>query len=185
MPQYSRRTPGWSRWKHALSFAATLALAPALSCGQQQQPAAREMSTAESEQARQALKTWLECEECQEGELAAVTKYGDAIVPSLIAVLNQGLSPAGRERLRLDLEARHDELAARAQHNQRSQLTASKEEFTALYLSNLDAQYRVRAAQALAQIDGPRARSALEAVVGKTPRADVDSVVRALLRTMK
>src|SRR5882757_3199058 len=144
--QGSRKT-----WRASAAAACILSalfvLMSTASCSQQ--TTARPMSTAESAQALEALTTWFECEECQEGELAAVTKYGEAVVPSLIAVLNGGLSPASRERMRLDLESRYDQLTARAQQHPNQKLASTKDEFTALYLGNFDAQYRVRAAQAL------------------------------------
>ena len=180
MQNGSKRRPAWAQ---VACVAALLTPLPTTSCRQQETP--RQMTAAESAQALQAMTTWFECEECQDGELAAVTKYGDAVVPSLIAVLNDGLSPASRERIRLDLEARYDQLAARAQQRPNAKLASTKDQFAALYLGNFDAQYRVRAAQALAQINGARARSALEGALGKPHRADVDSVVRGLLRTMK
>jgi len=173
-----------SLWAQAAYIALVLAaLAPTTSCSRQ--GTARQMTAAESAQAVQALTTWLECEECQDGELAAVTRYGQTVVPSLIAVLDGGPSPASREQMRRQLEVRYDELAERAQRNPNARLASSKDQFIALYLGNFDAQYRVRAAQALAAIGGQRSRGALEAALGKAQRGDVDSEIRRLLRTMK
>jgi hypothetical protein len=144
-----------------------------------------EMSAEESAHAVEALTTWFECEECQSGELAAVANYGQPVVPSLVAVVNGGLSPATRENLRRELEVRYDELAARRQTTPNARLGSSKEQFTALYLSNRDAQYRARAAQALAAIGGKQARGALEAALRGPQRDDVQEVIRRSLSAMK
>lgn len=133
----------------------------------------------------ETLTTWFECEECQEGELAAVTKYGERVVPTLTAVLNNGLSPATRENLRLVFEERYDTLAARARTKENAPVRGTKAEFVGRYLSNFDAQYRVRAAQALAAIGGQSARSALETAAARGNRPDVAAEITRLLRTMR
>ena len=161
-----------------IAFLATLMSVTA--CDRQQK-----MSPAESGQAVQTLTTWFECEECQSGELEAVQKYGQAVVPSLIAVLDGGLSPAKREQTRSELEARHDALTERARKNPNAKPTSTKEQFTAQYLGNFDAQYRVRAAQALAAIGGDKARAALQAAARKPHRGDVQAVIETSLRTVR
>src|SRR5947209_11444713 len=51
-----------------------------------------------AEDARRVIVAWLECEECGDGELAAVVKLGEAAVPSLVAPLRDGPAPARREQ---------------------------------------------------------------------------------------
>jgi len=143
------------------------------------------LSKQNAEGAARALATWLECEECQSGELRAVTRFGEAIVPSLVAILNEGPSPATRELLRRELEGRYDKLAEFAQKNPDAKVASTKEEFVAMYLRNFDAQHRVRAVQALGAIGGKQARAALEAAAGKAERDDVRTTVRQSLEKMK
>ena len=151
-------------------------LSPSVSCAQQRTQAP--MTAAESARAAEILTMWFQCDECEAGELAAVTSFGQAVVPSLIAVLDGGLSAAAREQLRLDLGNRYDALVSHSRTNPNAKPASSKEEFVAMYLGNRDAQYRVRAAQALGAIGGDRARSALQAALGKAQRPDVHAAIR-------
>jgi len=157
-------------------------LLPMTAWGQTETP---RLSKQNAQKAAQALATWLECEECESGELKAVTGLGQAIVPSLVAVLNEGPSPATRELLRRELERRYDQLVEFAQKNPDAKVASTKEEFVAMYLRNFDAQHRVRAAQALGVIGGTQARAALEAAAGKAERDDVRTTVRQSLEKMK
>ena len=113
-----------------------------------------------------------------------MTRFGQAIVPSLVAVLNEGPSPATRELLRRELERRYDQLAEFARKNPDAKVASTKEEFVAMYLRNFDAQHRVRAAQALGAIGGRQAR-ALEAAAGKAERDDVRTTARRSLEKMR
>jgi hypothetical protein len=138
-------------------------------------------SQQEALSAAQALTNWLGCENCEHGELKAVTLHGQAIVPSLIAALTQGPSPATRENLRGVLEARYEQLVEQSKQNPNAPITATKEQFVELYLGNFDAQHRVRAAQALAVIGGHHARAALEAAANQAHRDDVRATARESL----
>lgn len=176
-------TKASARSLYAALGSVIVAFWPATSCGQQR--SANQMSAAESAQAVEAMTTWFECEECQGGELEAVRRYGQAVVPSLIAVLDQGLSPAMREQMRREFAARYDALGAQAQRNPSAKVASTKEEFTALYLGNLEAQYRVRAAQGLASIGGAQARVALERALNKQQRSDVQTAIRQSLSQLR
>jgi hypothetical protein len=156
-----------------------LLMLPTSAAGQQR------LSPTESAQALEALTTWFECEECEAGELAAVTKYGQAVVPSLAAVLRGGLSPAAREHLRGELELRYDALVERSKKNPNARPKSSKSRFVSRYLDNRDAQYRVRAAQALAAIGGRDARRVLEEASQQRHRGDVQAVIRISLQKVK
>jgi hypothetical protein len=149
------------------------------------QPRDSGMDQAENWKAVQALTAWFECEECEEGELRAVLRYGQSVVPSLIAALNHGPSPASRELQRLGIERRYEELVRQAEQKPERKLASTKEEFVSRYMSNFDAQYRVRAAQALAAIGGRDARSALEKALPQAPRADVRTTIQQSLEKMK
>jgi hypothetical protein len=177
-----QRPQGPTSWLHAACLCTALAcFLPPEAIGQTAPP----LSRAEAVRAAQVLVTWFECEECEAGELRAVTRYGQAIVPSLIATLNEGPSPASREILRQQMQDRYDELATYAQKNPNAKLASGREEFVAMYLGNFDAQYRVRAAQALGTIGGGRAREALQSALQKTERSDVRRTISEALSKIK
>jgi HEAT repeat protein len=122
---------------------------------------------------RSIIVAWLECDECSEGELAAVVKLGQAAVPSLAASLRDGPSPARREQLRRHLEESHARLKDRSR--------TSAAVYVPRYTENLVALYRVRAARALSAIGGPVARQALEDALGQPYRDDVRQSIKAAL----
>jgi hypothetical protein len=139
----------------------------------------------EAGSAAQALVNWLECEHCEHGEVEAVTHHGQAIVPSLIAALNQGPSPATRDELGRALAERYEQLVEQSKKNPRAPIAVTRDRFVEFYGGALDAQHRIRAAQALAAIGGERARAALEAAAGPAQRDDVRAAVTKLLTVMK
>ena len=143
------------------------------------------MTVEQTEAARQALVEWFECEECEEGQLEAVAKLGEPVVPSLRAALLEGASPATEELVRRDLAARYDDLQQYARTHPEAKVTSSKEEFVAMYVGNLHAQYRTRAAQALSRIGGPTAVRALEEGLGRADRPDVRTTIEGALKTVK
>jgi hypothetical protein len=140
---------------------------------------------AASERAARALSAWYECQDCDAGELNAVTRYGERVVPSLIAALNGGASPARREGLRRSLGAAYDQMAEQAQRYPERVLPESRSDYIERYAGNLDAQYRIRAAQALAALGGPQAAGALEAALAKPQRDDVRRAVERSLQKIK
>lgn len=144
-----------------------------------------QMSVEQTETARQALVEWFECEECEEGQLEAVAKLGERVVPSLRAALLEGASPASEELLRRELAIRYDELQQYARSHPEAKVGSSKDEFVAMYVGNLHAQYRTRAAQALSRIGGPTAVRALEEGLGRADRPDVRASVEAALKSAK
>lgn len=143
------------------------------------------ISPEQSAAMRQALVEWLECEECEEGQLEAVVKYGEPLKPLLISALDQGASPASIELYRRALAQRHDELVAYSQDNPEAAPTLPKDEFVALYLGNYNALYRTRAAEALAEIGGQDAIDALNRAAASAQREDVAAHIRALLEEAK
>jgi hypothetical protein len=134
-----------------------------------------------AERARLVLVAWFECEECEEGQLKAVLEQGDTVVPSLVAVLEGGASPASRELLRQALLVRYEEMAAYAQ-GEGEKVSFTRKELINHQLGNLDALYRVRAATALGQVDHPSARTALQAASKSVERDDVRAVIDGALK---
>ena len=130
----------------------------------------------------QKVVTWLECEECEDGELELVLKEGDLAVPTLSAALLKGPSPASLELLRLGLEKRYDDLQLYRKNHKDVKLTQSKKEFVSHYMGNYGSLYRIRAAEALSAIASKQARKALQAASKESYREDVDQAVKQFLK---
>jgi hypothetical protein len=159
-----------------------LALAAALPGTAAAQPGA--LGAAESEQVVRALAAWLNSEDLDAGRLAPLKKYGQAVVPSLIAALDAGPSSARRELARRSLETQYETLAKYSQSGGKFQL-GSKADFVQHYMGNLETLYRIRAAQALAAIGGSEARTALHAAAGKAGREDLRKAIQRALEGIK
>lgn len=132
-------------------------------------------------QAHQLLEMWLECTECDRGELKAVARRGAMAVPTLITTLKKGPSQAKREIMRLRLIRSYKQLSEYKDSHQVLTATESEPEYIAHYLENYMAQYQIRAAIALAEIDGPAARHALKEALATPLRKDVARVVNESL----
>jgi hypothetical protein len=133
-------------------------------------------SIEQTEQATRALATWLESDDFDPDHLALVTKYGEVVVPSLIAALERGPSPAKRELVRRSLDADYEALTRRVR---------SRTEYVQHYMANFEALHRIRAAQALSSIGGPAARNALEIYAAKAERDDLRTALRQALERIK
>src|SRR2546422_1358634 len=128
-------------------------------------------------EAHQLLEMWLECTECDQGELKAVASLGTIVVPSLITTLQQGPSQAKREIMRLRLMRTYKQLSEYKDSHHVLTATESEPEYIAHYLENYMAQYQIRATIALAEIGGPAVRHALEEAQATPLRKDVERVV--------
>ena len=112
-------------------------------------------------QVRHAIVTYLECEECEEGELEAVVKMGQVAVPSLVATLREGPSQANLELLRRNLTTTYRRLKEYEQTHPEAKI-CSEAEYVKSYTDNYIARYQSRAATALGSIGGLEAKRALE-----------------------
>jgi hypothetical protein len=139
----------------------------------------------QAEAGRQALVEWFECEECEEGQLERLVKQGQAVVPLLRGALLGGASRASNELQRRDLEVRYDELLKYSKTHPVAKLGSSKESFVSSNLARLNAQYQVRAAQALGAIGGASSKRALEEGMKKVTRADVRNTIKASLAKLQ
>lgn len=130
-----------------------------------------------------ALDRWLECVECNQGELTAVLARGALVLPPLRQVLLQGPDST-------KLRVLEDYLAQRAQRIQDSvplppihppphhgQLNADAQLYVDTFLSNYTAVVERRAALALAKIGGPEAKVALQQASALNLRSDVHDFV--------
>lgn len=142
------------------------------------------LGSAESEQAVRALAAWLNSGDFDARRLTPLKKYGQAVVPSLIAALDAGPSSARRELARRSLETQYETLAKYSQSGSKFQLD-SKADFVQRYMGNLETLYRIRAAQALAAIGGSEAKTGLEAAAGRAGREDLRKEIQRALAGIK
>jgi hypothetical protein len=142
-----------------------------------------QLSPEEAANARRVIVAFLECEECESGELEAVVKLGQTAVPTLAATLREGPAPAARESQRQHLANTYAQL--RKQPQPEAKVTMSEDEYVKMYMDNYEALHRTRAAQALAAIGGPEAQRALEAAKGLQVRPDVRDAVNQALQKIR
>jgi hypothetical protein len=136
----------------------------------------------QSAAARRTIAAWLECEECTDGELEAVKRLGATAVPTLVATLGAGPSPAARELVRRELRAHYAELEAAARARGRPLPPGDVEAWVEQEIAAWVARYQVRSAQALDAIGGPEAERALRAAQASGAlREDVADALRKLL----
>jgi hypothetical protein len=140
-----------------------------------------ELSPERKAKITQTVITWLECEECDEGELDRLKKASEYAVPTLTAALESGPSPASLELMRLQMEERYDRLVEYGRTHPNARVTQSKKDFVAHYMNNYIALYRIRAVQGLSAIGGENAHKAIENASRKSYRDDVNNVIRKVL----
>ncbi len=135
----------------------------------------------EAEEARRIIVNWMECEECTDGELAAVVRLASTAVPTLSAILREGPSPARLESVRRSLVSSYQKLREYGETHPNARPRMPEQEYVDTYLANLTARYRARAATALGDIGGPAAERALRDALDARHRPDVDRAVREAL----
>ena len=139
----------------------------------------------QSTEARRTIVTYLECEECEEGELEAVVKLGQSAVPTLAATLRGGPGSANRELLRRQLQDTYRKLKEYETTHPNAKVAQTEEEYVKTYSENYVALYQSRAATALSAIGGPDARKALEEASQLPLRDDVKATIKASLDKIK
>jgi hypothetical protein len=127
----------------------------------------------------QELLSWIECEDCESEDFDTVAAMGDAVVPVLIEILLRG-PPEDREaRYKQHLERMYGMVAGYVEARPAVSMSATADEYVDGYLGTYVAVYRIRAAYALYQMGGTRAREALDSATVLPLRADVRQVVSA------
>lgn len=116
-----------------------------------------------ADSAMRDLVGWLECEDCERPPPQKVTRHGNALVAVLKSIIEQGPSPARRERLARALQSGYEQHAQSVRDKSQIKPRWSKEQYVEHYIGVFDNAYRIRAVQALAAIGSPEARKALEA----------------------
>ena len=137
-----------------------------------------DQSVEEFDKNQDIILAWLECEECQYGELKSVVALGKLAVPSLAAALQVGPSPASLEELRLYLIETYQQLQ-REQLIQRKHRLWTVDQYVNEYLQTYMNLYQVRAAKALGTICTPDAKTALVKNLPDTKSATVMAAVEA------
>jgi len=156
-----------------------------LSCSLTKTTDSVKLSPEEKTEVSQAVIAWLECEECDDGELNALKKYGKLAVPTLIATLAKGPSPASLELMRRGLEVRYNNLVEYAKSHRNIKVAQSKDDFVAHYMNNYVALYQIRSALGLAAIGGKEAGEALQRASRTPYRSDVLEVIKEQLTLMR
>lgn len=154
-----------------------------LGCPKEPEPPTVTMEPEEAAEARRMIVEWLECEECENGELEKVTGLGEGAVPTLAATLEEGPSAASRESYRRHLVQTYNRTMEYARTHPEAELDMTEEEYVDAYMGNYVALYRNRAAIALAAIGGDYARAALEKARDAELREDVRNTVAEKLES--
>ncbi len=134
---------------------------------------------------RRTIVHYLECEECEHGELEAVVKLGPVAVLTLAATLHEGPSQSSLEKHRRHLTAAYRKLKEYEQTHPEAVVPGTEQQFVTTYMDNYVAQYQGRAARALAAIGGAEAKRALEEASRMPLRSDVKAVVKLSLEKIK
>jgi hypothetical protein len=108
------------------------------------------------------VTSWLECDDCTDGELQAVVKLGSSAVPSLTDTLLNGLPKPRRDAHTKHLLNRYRALKEYEKTHPDSPMTQTEQEFVSRYLEKYETSHRTRAARALGRIGGAEAANALD-----------------------
>jgi hypothetical protein len=167
------------------SYRLLLALAVGLgasSCQQQtNQRVGAALPPAQAAEVRRKIVSWLECDECSEGQRDSVVALGAIADPTLRATLLEGPSPAKREMLRRSLSDTYSRLKSYESTHPDSRVPLSEQQYVDLYTSNYLALYAVRSATALGLIGGEAAADALRTAAKMQLRGDARAVVDSAL----
>jgi hypothetical protein len=118
----------------------------------------------------------MECEECREGQRAAVTRLGAAAVPVLGQYL-RGPTPERRAEVRRSLLAAYLKMKEYESDHSNAKVPMTQEEYVKTYLDNFIALYQVRSATGLGDIGGPEAARLLDEARRQPLREDAKAVV--------
>jgi len=147
-------------------------------------PTKTSLSPEQAAESRRTIITWLECEECSDGELEAVVKLGSIAVPSLAIILREGPSRANRELQRRHLMTTYQRLKSYQAKHPELVLPMSEEQFVGTYMDNYAALYQSRAAMGLAAMGGTDAKRAIEDAAKVSFRDDVKATVQASMEKL-
>ena len=115
------------------------------------------------------IVTWLECEECVDGELQAVVALGEQAVPGLAKFVQAGPSFERIEAYREHLSRTYEELREYGTRHPEDQIQTTEQQYINMYSESLNNLYRIRAALGLSSIGGQAARNAIEEGLQQSP----------------
>ena len=132
--------------------------------------------------ARETVVAWLECDDCTDGELSAVVAAGSSALATLREALLNGPSRAREEEERAHLIATYERLIE-YQRIEGDISLPDRDQYIEMYIQNLVARYRIRAAIAMEAVGGSSAVETLQEVPLESLRDDVrDQMVTSLAR---
>ncbi len=127
---------------------------------------------------------WIECEDECEPLLQSVVQLGPEATPLLIRTITEGPPPERLEAMQRHLAQSYEEIVAYSRSHPEAALSIGQEEYVSLYLSNFDALYRIRSAQALVAIGDPEAFGAIQEALRSAERQDVREALQEALRAL-
>ncbi len=108
------------------------------------------------------IEAWLECVECDAGELQAVVKLGQSAVPRLGPSLLSGPPAAKQKSYEAYLRKMYADMKAYEKTHPKSVVPFTEDEFVKRDMAKYTNMYRVRAANALGEIGGTEAAQVLD-----------------------
>jgi hypothetical protein len=126
---------------------------------------------------RERVLRWLQCEECTEGELDSVRSLGSK--PETVDTLSEDLLAGPADYRRANVKEQFESLYTDDSLDavsEGSQPSLTRAEYVNEYLDNFINLYRVRAARALAEIGGPKAKAVLDSAVSGYARTPGDTL---------
>ncbi len=156
---------------------------PVTSCNRSSTQYVTKLTPIQGAEGLWAINAYLECEECNNGELEALLKFGPILVPSLSAIL-LGSAPWASGVYKSQLRLAYRDMKKYEDTHPDAKLPMEEEEFVKTYLDNKAALRRIRAATALAAIGGDEARKALEKALELPLRDDVKLVIKNSLEKL-
>ncbi len=130
------------------------------------------------------IQAWLKCEECSDGELAAVVKLGTQVVPRFGEALRSGPSQEALDEVRKQSAASHQRMVEYAKTHPNAPVPMSERDYVNRQEENFIVLYQSRSATALRAIGGPDARKELTQAASLPLRPAVLAVVQEALANM-
>ncbi|HXD74088.1 MAG TPA: hypothetical protein VN628_10145 [Vicinamibacterales bacterium] len=128
------------------------------------------------------LVTYLECEECQSGELQAVVRLGDTAVAPLAQFLREGPPQSTLDPLRQHVIAQYQQDVEYRNLHSLAAPTMSADQTVALYAGNFSRMYRLRAVRALGAINSANAKAALMQAQAYNVGPDIKAAIAKALQ---
>lgn len=116
---------------------------------------------------------YMECDDCEDGELDSLLKWNQLAIPSLSSILKSGPSPSQMERYRQFLIRSYKEMHTYAVTHPENKMTLDSTAYINKMMENYVVQYQCKAALSLGLIGGADAKKALIEFTAKNYREEV------------